>query len=326
MLAWAHFVLSECAPLYAVQLAFTSYVISKELESNWGGSHFEDCWMNSAYARCATSCAPLHIWHGRRCSCERDAFKRCERLESLRNVSSPAHDPDEAYVPRFVWADGLTMQHRLEPSDADFFVPGRVDAYRHEARHRSNAYPPFNTDYVPHESLFFNYFAFACTSFMFVFANVIFLRRVGPRAKLDGAYVRFCLSLERERTYRTLVIAYSVFLVGFMLAGVAFLFFQNGIVPQLSDAMELVLIVMACRAMMLPEGAPAAEHPAFAEMRFRFGPLLWQGCDEVVNDLIAARERRRSRPEVYAAKLKKYVESGGEKFVECVAVEDRGGA
>ena len=52
-------------------------------------------------------------------------------------------------------------------------------------------------------------------------------------------------------------------------------------------------------------------------------PLVWQGCDEVVNDLIAARERRKSRPEVYAAKLARYVKSGGDLFERCVA-EDEG--
>ena len=136
-----------------------------------------------------------------------------------QNVSSPVWDANEAYVPRFVWSDGLTMQHGLDPSDADFFVPGRVDAYRYEARHRSDAYPLRNTDYIPHESLFVNWFAFTCTLVMFCVANTLFLTRVGPRAKLDGRYVRFCLQLERERFYRRMIIAYSVCLVGFMVLG-----------------------------------------------------------------------------------------------------------
>ena len=59
-----------------------------------------------------------------------------------------------------------------------------------------------------------------------------------------------------------------------------------------------------------------------AEMEFRFAPLVWQGCDEVVNDLIAARERRKSRPEVYAAKLARYVKSGGNLFERCVAEDE----
>ena len=239
--------MSECAPLYAVQLAFTSYVISKELESNFGGIGWEDCWMNSEYARCASACAPMHVWHGARCACEKNAFKRCEELESLQNVSSPVWDANEAYVPRFVWSDGLTMQHDLEPSDADFFVPGRVDAYRHEARHRSDAYPPRNTDYIPHEALFFNWFAFTCTLVMFCVANALFLTRVGPRAKVDGGYVRFCLQLERERFYRRMIIAYSVCLVGFMVGGIVLLYTLNNTLPQLSDAMELSADVVFAR-------------------------------------------------------------------------------
>jgi hypothetical protein len=157
-------------------------------------------------------------------------------------------------------------------------------------------------------------------------ANALFLTRVGPRAKVDGGYVRFCLQLERERFYRRMIIAYSVCLVGFMVGGIVSLYTLNNTLPQLSDAMELVLIVMACRAMMLPEGAPAADHPSFAEMEFRFAPLVWQGCDEVVNDLIAARERRKSRPEVYAAKLARYVKSGGNLFERCVAEDEEKGA
>ena len=120
-----------------------------------------------------------------------------------------------------------------------------------------------------------------------------------------------------------MIIAYSVCLVGFMVLGSWWMYTLAGHLPQLSDAMELVLIVMACRAMMLPEGVPAADHPSFAEMEFRFAPLVWQGCDEVVNDLIAARGRRKSRPEVYAAKLARYVKSGGDLFEWCVA-EDKG--
>ena len=268
----------------------------------------------------------MHVWHGARCACEKHAFKRCERMESLQNVSSPVWDANEAYVPRFVWSDGLTMQQGLDPSDADFFVPGRVDAYRYEARHRSDAYPLRNTEYIPHETFSVNWFAFTCTLVMFCVANALFLTRVGPRAKLDGRYVRFCLQLERERFYRRMIIAYSVCLVGFMVLGSWWMYTLAGHLPQLSDAMELVLIVMACRAMMLPEGAPAADHPSFAEMEFRFAPLVWQGCDEVVNDLIAARERRKSRPEVYAAKLARYVKSGGNLFERCVAEDEEKGA
>ena len=310
MWAWAHFVLSECAPLYAVQLAVTSWIISKDLESNSGAMRYVSCWMNSEYLRCASACAPMHVWHGARCACEKHAFKLCEEFKSLQNVSSPVWDANEPYVPRFVWSDGLTMQHGLDPSDADFFVPGRVDAYRYEARHRSDAYPLRNTEYIPHETFFVNWFAFTCTLVMFCVANALFLTRVGPRAKLDGRYVRFCLQLERKRFYRRMIID-NVCLVGFMVLGSWWMYTLVGHLPQLSDAMELVLIVMACRAMMLPEGAPAADHPSFAEMEFRFAPLVWQGCDEVVNDLIAARERRKSRPEVYAAKLARYVKSGG---------------
>ena len=154
MWAWAHFVLSECAPLYAVQLAFTSWIISKDLEANSGAIGYDSCWMNSEYLRCASACAPMHVWHGARCACEKHAFKRCERMESLQNVSSPVWDANEAYVPRFVWSDGLTMQQGLDPSDADFFVPGRVDAYRYEARHRSDAYPLRNTEGQPARVLF----------------------------------------------------------------------------------------------------------------------------------------------------------------------------
>ena len=321
MWAWAHFVLSECAPLYAVQLAFTTFVISKEFESNFAPG-WEDCWMNAAYARCAYACAPMHVWHGVRCACEKNAFKRCESMESLRNASSPVWDANEAYVPRFVWSDGLTMQQDHDLSDADFFVPGRVDAYRHVTRHRSDAYPVRYTDWVPHETCFVNWFGFICTLVMFCVANVLFLTRVGPCAKLDGAYVRFCLQLERGRFYRRMIIAYSVCIVGFMIFAIVLAYTLGRVLPQLSDAMELVLIVMASRAMMLPEGVPAADHPSFAEMEFRFAPLVWQGCDEVVNDLIAARERRKSRPEVYAAKLARYVRSGGDVFERCVADDE----
>ena len=81
-----------------------------------------------------------------------------------RTSRAPSADANEAYVPRFVWADGLTMQQDLDPSDADFFVPGRVDAYRYEARHRSDAYPLRNTEGDASESFFVNWFAFTAPS------------------------------------------------------------------------------------------------------------------------------------------------------------------
>ena len=44
-----------------------------------------------------------------------------------------------------------------------------------------------------------------------------------------------------------MIIAYSVCLVGFMVGGIVLLYTLNNNLPQLSDAMELVLIVMACQ-------------------------------------------------------------------------------
>ena len=54
-------------------------------------------------------------------------------------------------------------------------------------------------------------------------------------------------SARARRFYRRMIIAYSVCLVGFMVLGFWWMYTLAGQLPQLSDAMELVLIVMACR-------------------------------------------------------------------------------
>ena len=187
MRAWAHFALSECAPLYAVQLAFTSYVISKELESNFGGIGWEDCRMNSEYARCASARADARLARG------------AVRVREARVQAVRAHGvPAERLEPRLGRERGVRPAVRLVRRSDDATGPGAVrrgllrpgtGRYRYEAC-RSDAYPPRNTDYIPHESLFFNWFAFSCTLVMFCVANALFLTRVGPRAKLDGRYVR----------------------------------------------------------------------------------------------------------------------------------------
>ena len=148
---------------------------------------------------------------------------------------------------------------------------------------------------------------------MFCVANALFLTRVGPRAKLDGRYVRFCLQLERERFYRRMIIAYCVCLVGFMVLGFLVAVHDPLLAnsSQLSDAMELVLIVMAS-VHNVAASAPSRR----AAPRWRGRARRGRRVELIVNDLMAARARRRSRPEDDAARLARRRAERGKSFQE----------
>ena len=65
MLAWAHFLLTELRPLYAILFATSLYAESKTLQVGIWGDKKSTCWVNQIYKNCAERCG--HVWHGQRC-------------------------------------------------------------------------------------------------------------------------------------------------------------------------------------------------------------------------------------------------------------------
>ena len=64
MLAWAHFLLTELRPLYAILFATSLYAESKTLQVGIWGNKKSTCWVNQIYKNCAERCG--HVWHGQR--------------------------------------------------------------------------------------------------------------------------------------------------------------------------------------------------------------------------------------------------------------------
>ncbi len=147
-------------------------------------------------------------------------------------------------------------------------------------------------------------------------ATGLFLRRAGPSAALDGAYVRFCLRLEHGKRFRRCVIGGCVFvcLVG---VGIVIIYQTlSGTLPSHEYLIEVLFAFFSLRAMLLTDSdfALDVDDPAFDDVQFRFFPLLWHGCDEAIHDLTSAVARRGIDEGEYRRKLRKYVRSGGESL------------
>lgn len=147
-------------------------------------------------------------------------------------------------------------------------------------------------------------------------ATGLFLRRVGPSAALDGAYVRFCLRLEHGKRFRRCVIGGCVFVC---LIGVGMVIIYKTVgdtYPSHEYLIEVFFMFFSLRAMLLTDSdfALDVDDPAFDVVRFRFFPLLWHGCDEAIQDLTSAVARRGIDEGEYRRKLRKYVRSGGESL------------
>lgn len=155
---------------------------------------------------------------------------------------------------------------------------------------------------------------------LFSLATGLFLRHVGPSAALDGAYVRFCLRLEHGKFFRRCVMFGCVYtcivcVCMFILNPFTFEFYFG--VPPNEYLIELLFVFISLRAMLLTDSdfALDVDDPSFDDVRFRFFPLFWHGCDEAIQDLTSAVARREiDEGEYYRRKIRKYVRSGGESL------------
>ena len=147
------------------------------------------------------------------------------------------------------------------------------------------------------------------------------MRHVGPSAALDGAYVRFCLRLEHGKFFRRCVMfgcVYTCIVCVLMFIFNPFTFeFNLPKVPPNEYLIELLFVFISLRAMLLTDSdfALDVDDPSFDDVRFRFFPLFWHGCDEAIQDLTSAVARREiDEGEYYRRKTRKYVRSGGESL------------
>jgi hypothetical protein len=224
------------------------------------------------------------------------------------------------------YADGFPpyeWQHRYAHSAKDVFewhvsishYPGSYDFNPYE---HGGLVP--NMDGALGESFFWPAWAFWISSAplasFLALATGLFLRRAGPSAALDGAYVRFCLRLEHGKHFRRCIIGGCVVLC---LVGVGVVIIYQtigGTLPSHEYLIEVLFAFFSLRAMLLTDSdfALDVDDPAFDDVQFRFFPLLWHGCDEAIHDLTSAVARRGIDEGEYRRKLRKYVRSGGESL------------
>jgi hypothetical protein len=251
----------------------------------------------------------------------------CEKTSDGYGVCS-----DEDYEEDYHWG--------VEEEYADGFPPYQwLGRYAHSAKdvfewHVSiSHYPPGFWDWNPYEGVqsmdvalgekfFWPAWGFwICSALLASFltlATGLFLRRAGPSAALDGAYVRFCLRLEHGKRFRRCVIGGCVF-VCLMGVGIVIIYQtlpNGGTLPSHEYLIELLFAFFSLRAMLLTDSdfALDVDDPAFDDVQFRFFPLLWHGCDEAIHDLTSAVARRGIDEGEYRRKLRKYVRSGGESL------------
>ena len=151
---------------------------------------------------------------------------------------------------------------------------------------------------------------------MLALATGLFLRRAGPSATLDGAYVRFCLRLEHGKRFRRCVIGGCVFVCVIGVGVVIIYQTLGGTFPSHEYLIEILFAFFSLRAMLLTDSdfALDVDDPSFDDVRFRLLPLLWHGCDEAIQDLTTAVARRGIDEGEYKRKIQKYVRSGGESL------------
>jgi hypothetical protein len=155
-------------------------------------------------------------------------------------------------------------------------------------------------------------------------ATGVFLRRIGPSAALDGAYVRFCLRLEHGKRFRRCIMFGCVFMCLLGVALVIIFQTQGDTLPSHEYLIEILFSFFALRAMLATDSdfALDVDDPSFDGVQFRLLPLLWHGCDEAIQDLTSAVARRGIDEGEYRRKLRKYVRSGGESLRLVQALSD----
>ena len=212
MLAWAHFLLTELRPLYAILFATSLYAESKTLQVGIWGDKKSTCWVNQIYKNCAERCG--HVWHGQRCNCDSGAFRACE--DNYNGLSEPQ--------PVFIMDDSHLTSILNESSAFPSYARGH---------------------YAPYETVYYHYALFSLTLAIFVLANVLFLKFVGFSSKLNGRYVRFCLEIEHRHNFRKALKAYSLIIVVVIAAGWYTFWQLSSISPGQRDILELLLATVA---------------------------------------------------------------------------------
>ena len=276
MLAWAHFLLTELRPLYAILFATSLYAESKTLQVGIWGNKKSTCWVNQIYKNCAERCG--HVWHGQRCNCDSGAFRACE--DNYNGLSEPQ--------PVFIMDDSHLTSILNESSAFPSYARGH---------------------YAPYETVYYHYALFSLTLAIFVLANVLFLKFVGFSSKLDGRYVRFCLEIEHRHNFRKALKAYSLIIVVVIAAGWYTFWQLSSITPGQRDILELLLIAISCKAMLVTEHKHIIdiEDDEFDEVQFNLVPMFYHGVDASVGDLSRALVLKEYDAEYFEKKAKIYL-------------------
>jgi len=336
MKAWLQFTLAELRPLYAVAYAVFVLVHRLALESYvLGARKNEECWFSASYYDCAASCGAYWFFKG--CECK-DTFQYCQ---AWREADGSGRTLRERPVPDFVANDGMRVWADVKevkelPNTADNVSDAWVNANNPSAwlgsadaafHHlvRNATYPQvfhwYSDDYWQQSDSntgdlppLLMWLGEAIIFAIWAAAMVLFLRALGPNANLNGAYVRFCLRLERGRFFRRMIIAVCTLVALTTVPGIVIWWLWFDEPPRLSELCEVAFLFTALRGMLLTDSEFVldVDDPAFDEVEFNFLPFVVHGVDEAIHDLTAAVVRRRIDPKTYEIKMKKYVKRGGE--------------
>ena len=211
--AWIHFLVAELRPLYALWYAVYSFFKRGELEVSlygvFGVPAINECWFSLGYYDCAKRC--YDMWDFTRCDCS-GHLHYCQGRDRADSLNRTINSYPGA-LPNFVTDDGMWVEDAktgnrqwINGTAAAFEYLTQASVFPQYFHHDSDIIDRTFSIVGMHWYPWYNYVSFSLILTTFVIANTMFLTQVGPRAMLDGNYVRFCLKLEHGRLFRRMVI------------------------------------------------------------------------------------------------------------------------